>query len=178
MSDSLRPHGLQHARPPYLSPSPGVCSNSCPLSWWCHQTISSFVISFSSCPRSFLASGSFPISWHFELGGQSIGALASASASVLTMNSQGWFPLGLTPCIPRDSEESSPTLFESINSLVLSSHLYMTTGKTIVLPVSLCKQSDVSDTKNSACNARNLDSIPGLCRSPGEGNGFPKYWSG
>ena len=74
--------------------SPGVCSNSYPLSWWCHTTISSYVAPFSSCPQSFQASGSFPVSWLFASDGQSTGA--SASASVLPMNIQGWFPLGLT----------------------------------------------------------------------------------
>ena len=93
-SNSFQTHGLQHARLPYPSLSPGVCSNSCPLNWWCHPTISSSVIPFSSCPPSFPASGSFPKGWLFTLGGQSIGA--SASASVLPMNIQDWFPLGLT----------------------------------------------------------------------------------
>ena len=88
LSNSLWPHELQHARPPGPSPSPRVCSNLCPLSQWCHSTISSSVISFSSCPQSFLASGSFPMSWLFTSGGQSIEA--SASASVLPMNIQGW----------------------------------------------------------------------------------------
>ena len=94
MSDSLWPHGLQHARFPCPSPSPRVCSNSCPLSQWYHPTISSSVIPFSSCLQSFPASGSFPMSWLSASGGQSIGA--SASASVLPVNIQGWFPLGLT----------------------------------------------------------------------------------
>ena len=93
MSDSLRPHGLQHARLPCPSPTHGVYSNSCPLSQWCHPTFSSSVISFSSCPQSFPASGSFPMS-QSKSGGQSIGA--SASASVLPMNIQDWFPLELT----------------------------------------------------------------------------------
>ena len=120
--DSMQLHGLQHTRLPCPSLSPGACSNSHPLSWWCHPTISSSVTSFSSCPQSFLASGSFPVSWLFASGGQSTGA--SASASVLPMNIQSWFPLGLTvcsPCCPRDSQESSPApQFESINSLTLS----------------------------------------------------------
>ena len=106
VSNSLRPHGLQHARPPCPSLSPGVCSNSCPLSRWCHPTISSSVIPFSSCLPSFPASRSFPMSWLFTSGGQSIGA--SASASVLPMNIQDWFPLGLTGLISLDSQESSP----------------------------------------------------------------------
>ena len=84
MSDSLRPHGLQHARPPCPSSTPGAHSNSCPLSRWCHPTISSFVVPFSSCPQSFPASGSFQMSQLFASGGQSIGV--SASTSVLPMN--------------------------------------------------------------------------------------------
>ena len=97
VSYSLQPHGLQHARLPCLSPSPRVCSNSCPLSQWCHPTISSSVTPFSSCPQSFPASRSFPMSWLFASGSQSIGA--SASAAVLPMNIQDWFPLGLTGLI-------------------------------------------------------------------------------
>ena len=97
VSDSLRPHGLQHARPPCLSPIPGTCSNSCPSSQWCHPTISSSVIPFSSCLLSFPASGSFPMSQLFASGSQS--TRASASASVLPMNIQDWFPLGVTGLI-------------------------------------------------------------------------------
>ena len=88
MSDSLQPHGLQHTRPPCPSPTPGVYSNSCLLSWWCHPTVSSSVVPFSSCRQSFPASGSFPVSQLFAWGGQSIGV--SASASVLPMNTQDW----------------------------------------------------------------------------------------
>ena len=94
MSDSLQPHELQHARLPCPSPTLGACSNSCPLSWWCHPTISSSVVPFSSCLQSFPASGSFPMSQFFASGGQSIGL--SASASVLPKNIQDWFPLGWT----------------------------------------------------------------------------------
>ena len=94
VSDSLRPHGLQQSRPPCLSPTPGVHSNSCPLSWWCHPTISSSVIPFSSCLQSFPTSGSFQMSQLFASGGQSIGT--SASTSVLPMNTQDWSPLGWT----------------------------------------------------------------------------------
>ena len=97
VSDSLWSHGPQHARPPCLSPTPGVYSNSCPLSWWCHPTISSSVISFSSGLQTFLASGSFPMSQFFASCDQSIGA--SASASVLPVNIQDLFPLGLTGLI-------------------------------------------------------------------------------
>ena len=94
MSSSLWPHGLQHARHPCPSPIPRACSNSCQLSRWCHPIISTSVIPFS-CLQSFPASGSFPMSQFFPSGGQSIGA----SASVLPMNIQDWFPLGLTDCI-------------------------------------------------------------------------------
>ena len=94
MSDSLRPHGLQHARPPCPSPTPGVYSNSCSSSQWCHPAISSSVVPFSSCPQSLPASGSFPMSQLFTWGGKSIGV--SALASVIPMNTQDWFPLGWT----------------------------------------------------------------------------------
>ena len=94
MSDSLWPHGLQHARLPSPSPTPRACSNSCPLSWWCHPTISFSAIPFSSCLQSFPAPGPFPISHLFTSGGQSIGV--SSSASVLPVKIQDWFPLGLT----------------------------------------------------------------------------------
>ena len=94
---SCLPHKLQHARPPHPSLSPGVCSNLCPLSQWCHPNNSSSVTLFSSCLQSFLESGSFPVNQLFASGGQSIGT--SASASVLPMNIQGWFPLGLTGLI-------------------------------------------------------------------------------
>ena len=97
VSDSLWPHGLHQARLPCLSPTPGACSNSCPLSRWCHPTISSSVIPFSSCLQSFPESGSFPLSHFFSSGGQSIGVLTSLS--VLPVNIQGWFPLGLTGLI-------------------------------------------------------------------------------
>ena len=97
MSDSLWPHGPCHARLPCPSLSPGMCSNSCPLSRWCHPTISSSVTPFSSCLQSFPASRPFPMSQLFASGGQSIGAWTSAS--VLPMNIQGWFPLGLTGLI-------------------------------------------------------------------------------
>ena len=92
VSDSLWPHGLQHARLPCPSPTFGVYSNSCPLSWWCHPTISSSVISFSSRLHSLLASGSFPMSQYLASGGQCI--RVSASVSVLPTNIQDWFPLG------------------------------------------------------------------------------------
>ena len=102
VTDSLWPHGLQHARPPCPSPTPEVHSNSYPLSQWCHPTISSSVVPFSSHFQSFPASGSFHISLLFTSGGQSIGV--SASKSVLPMNIQDWFPLGLTVLISLQSK--------------------------------------------------------------------------
>ena len=107
VSDYLWPHGLQHARPPYPSPTPGVYSNSRPLSRWCHPTISSSVVPFSRL-QSFPASGSFQMTQFFALGCQSIGV--SASASVLPMNIQDWFPLGWTGWISLQSKELSKSL--------------------------------------------------------------------
>ena len=118
---TLRPHGLQHARIICPSPSPGACSNSCPSSLWCHPATSYSVVPFS-CPQSFPASGSFPMSQLFTSGGQSIGA--SASTSVLPMNIQDWFPLGLTGVISLLSKGLSRvfsnTTVQSINSSALS----------------------------------------------------------
>ena len=102
VSDSLRPHELQHARPPCPSPAPRVHPNPCPLCPWCHPTISSSVVPFSSCPQSFPASGSFSMSQLFTSGGQSIGV--SASTSVLPMNTQDWPPLGWTGWISLQSK--------------------------------------------------------------------------
>ena len=121
LSNSLRPHESQHARPPCLSPTPRVHSNSCASSRWCHPAISSSVVPFSSCHQSLPASGSFSMSQLFTWGGQSIGV--SASASVLPMNTQDWSPLEWlvgSPCSPRDSQESSPTpQFKSIIYTIL-----------------------------------------------------------
>ena len=122
VSDSLWPHRLQQARLPCPSPIPRAYSDSCPSSRWCHPTISSSVIPFSSCPQSFPASGCFPMSQFFASGGQSVGV--SASASVLPMNIQDWFPLGWTGWISLLSERLSRvfsnTTVQSINALVLS----------------------------------------------------------
>ena len=121
VSDSLRPHDLQHARPPCPSPTPGVHSDSRPSGSWCHPAISSWVITFS-CLQSLPASESFPMSQLFAWGGQSTGV--SALTSFLPKKSQGWSPsewTGWSPCSPRDSQESSPTpQFISINSSALS----------------------------------------------------------
>ena len=102
VSDYLRPHEPQHATPPCLSPTPGVHPSPCPLCWWCHPTISSSVIPFFSCPQSFPASGSFPMSQLSTSGGQSIGV--SASTSVPPMNTQDWFSLGWTGWISLQSK--------------------------------------------------------------------------
>ena len=140
MSDSLRPHELQHAKPPCPSPTPGACSNSCPSSQWCHPTISSSVVLFSSCIQSFPASGSFQMSQLFTSGGQSTGV--SASTSVLPVNIQDWFPLGWTGWISLQSKELSSLQYHSSEASILwhsaffmvqLSHPYMTTGKTIAL---------------------------------------------
>ena len=123
MSDFLRPYELQHARPPCPSPTPGVYSNSCPSSQWCHPAISSSVVPFSSCLQSFPALGSFPMSqFFFASGDQGFGV--SASASVIPMNIQDWFPLGWTGWISLQSKglsESSPTpQLKGINTFALS----------------------------------------------------------
>ena len=132
MSDSLRSHGLQHARPPCPSPSPRACSNICPLSQWCHPTISSSVIPFSSHFQSLPASGSFQMSQFFTSGNQRIGV--SASASVLPMNIQDCFPLGLTDLVSLQSEGLSRVFsnttvqkhqfFAAQLSLWFSSHIH------------------------------------------------------
>ena len=121
VSNSLRPHEPQHAKPPFPSPTPGVYPNSCPLSQWCHLTISSSVIPFS-CPQSFSTSGSFQMSQLLASGGQNIGV--SASTSVLPTNTQDCFPLGWTGWISLQSKGLSRvfsnTTVQSINSSVLS----------------------------------------------------------
>ena len=142
VSDSLGLHGLQHTRLPCPLLSPRVCSNLRPLNWCCHPTISSTVIPFSSCPQSFPASESFPVSWLFASGGQSIGA--SVSASVLPMNIQDWFPLGWTGLISLLFKGLSKSLLQHHSSkasvlwcsaffMAQLSHPYMTIGKTIDL---------------------------------------------
>ena len=141
VSNPLQPHGVQHARLPSSSLSPGACSNSCPWSQWCHSTISSSIVPLSSCLQSFPASGSFPVSQFFPSGGQSIGV--SASALVLPMNIQDWFPLGWTGWISLQSEGLSRVFsnttvqkhqfFGTAFFMVQLSHPYMTTGKTIVM---------------------------------------------
>ena len=140
VSDPLWPHELQHARLLCSSLSPRVCSNSCPLSQWCHLTVSSCVAPFPYCPQSFPAPGSFPMSVTcLASGGQSIGA--SASASVLPMNIQDWFPLGLTGSISLLSKGLSGVFFSttilrhSAFCMVQLSHPYTTAGKTKALTI-------------------------------------------
>ena len=141
MSDSLRPHEPQYARPPCPWPTSRLFPNPCPLSWWCHPTISSSVIPFSYCPQYFPASGSFQMSQHFASGGQSTGV--SSSTSVLPMNTQDWSPLGWTGWISLKSKglssflqhhSSKPSILQHSAFFIFQlSHPYMTTGKTIAL---------------------------------------------
>ena len=142
VSDSLRPHEPQHARPPCPSPTPGVYSNSCPSSWWCHPTIPSSDVPFSSCPQSFPASGSFQMSQLFASGSQSTGA--SVSVSVLPMNTQNWSPVEWTGWISlqilgtlksrlQHHSSKASILWRSVFFTVQFSHPYMTTGKAIAL---------------------------------------------
>ena len=144
MSDSLRPHELQHARPSCPSPTPRVHSNSYPLSWWCHPAISSSVVPFSSCPQSLPASESFPMSQLFPWGGQSTGV--SALASVLPINTQDWSPLeqtgwislqtkGLSRVFSNTTVQKASILQHSAFFMVQLSHLYVTTGKTTALTI-------------------------------------------
>ena len=140
MSD-LQFQGLQLTRLSSLSPSPGVCPNSCPLSWWCHPTISSSVAPYSSCPQSFPALGSFLMSQLFTSGSQSIGA--SASTSFLPKNTQDWSPLGWTGWIALQSKgllsllqhhSSKASILQCWAFFIVQlSHPYMTTGKNIAL---------------------------------------------
>ena len=143
----MRPHGLQHSRLPCPSLSPRVCSNSFPLSQWCHPAVLSSIVYFSFYLQSFPASGSFPMRWLFSSGGQSIGA----SASVLLMDIQGWFPLGLIGLITLAVQETlkgflqhhiskASILWHSAFFMVQLSHLYMTTGK----PIALTRRTFVS----------------------------------
>ena len=142
MSDSLRPHGLQHNRPPCPSSNPGVYSNSCPLSWWCHPTISSSVIPFSSCLQSFPASGSFQMSQLFASGGQSIKSFSFSTSpskeySGLISFRMDWLDLlavqGTLKSLLQHHSSKASILRCSAFFIVQLSHPYMTTGKTIAL---------------------------------------------
>ena len=125
VSNSLQPHGLYHARPCCPSPTPGVYSNSCPLSWWCYPTISSSVVPFSSCPQSFPASGSFLMSQLFASGGQSIGV--STSTSVLPMNIRDWLPLGWPGWISLQSKGLSRVF----SNTTVKKHQFITTQRSL-----------------------------------------------
>ena len=141
MSDSLWPHGLQHARPPCPSPTPEAYSNSRPSSQWCHPTISPCVIPLFSHLQSFPGSESFPVSQFFASGSQSIGA--SASASVPPKKTQDWFTLGLSGLILQGAlrnflqhhSSKASILLRSAFFMVQLSHLYVTTGKTVALTI-------------------------------------------
>ena len=155
VSDILWPHGLQHPRPPCPSPTPGVYSNSCPLSQWCHPTISSSVVPFSYCLQSFPASGSFPMSQFFTSGGLSIGV--SALASVLPMNIQNWFPLW-TGWISLQFRRLSRV----VSNTTVQKHQVFCAHLSLSFPCG-------SEVKASACNAEDLGLIPKSGRSSGEG---------
>ena len=134
MSNSLQSHGLQHTRLPCSSPSSGACSNSCTFIRWCHPNISSFVVPFSPCLKSILASGSFPMRQFFASGGQIIGI--SASASVLPMNIQDWFDIAVQGTLKSLLQHhclKAVLLWHSAFFMVQLSHPYMTIGKTIAL---------------------------------------------
>ena len=142
MSNSLRPCEMQHTRKPCPSPTPGVRPNPCPLSQWCHPTISSFVLPFLSCPQSFPASGTFPMSQLFAWGGQIIGV--STSTSVLPVNTQDWSPLewnwldllavqGTLKSLLQHHSSKASILWCSAFFTVQLSYPYMTTGRTIAL---------------------------------------------
>ena len=164
MSDSLQPHEPQHARPPCPSPTPGVHSNPCPSSRWCHLTISSSVVPFSSCPQSFPASGSFPMSQLFISGGQSIGV--SASTSVLPMNIQDWSPLGWTGWISLQSKALSRVFsnttaqkhhfFSTHPSLWFSSHIH-----TWLLGKNKTKQNITEWLNWTELNWKQITTLPG-----------------
>ena len=159
MSKFLWPHRLQHTRLPCPTLTPRACSKSCASSRWYHPTISTSVVPFSSCPQSLPASGSFPMSQFFSWGGQSIGT--SASASILPMNIQDWFPLGFTGLIALQSKGLSRVFSNCFAWIQLDQPSF----------------SGGSDGKKSACNVGDPGSIPGSGRSPGEGNGNPLQYS-
>ena len=179
MSDSLWPHGLQHARPPYPSSTLGTCSNSRPLSQWCHPTISSSIIPFSSHLQSFPKSGSFHMSQLFASGGQSTGV--SASALVLPMNIQDWSPLGWTGWISLQSKGLSRVFSNStiqkhqfFRSCISGIKQYLSAPNVFwVYWASLVAQM----VKNLLANARDPGSVSGSGRYPGEGNGYSLQYS-
>ena len=165
VSDSLRPHELQHSRPPCPSPTPGVHSHSCLSSRWCHLAISSSVVPFSSCPQSLAAPEPFPMSQLFTWGGQSIAG--SASASVLPKNTQDWSPLEWIGWISLQSKGLSRVFSNTTVQKCQFFSAQLSSGASLVAQ---------RVKRLPACNAGDLDSIPGLGRSSGEGNGnSPQY---
>ena len=185
VSDSLRPHELQHARPPCPSPTPGVHPNSCPSSQWCHPAISSSVVPFSSCPQSLPASESFPMSQLFEWGGHHIGV--SALASVLPKITQGWSPLEWTGWISLQSKGLSRVFsnttvqkhqfFRAQLSSQSNSHIrtwplekhYLMVKSTTGLPWWLSGKESTGNAEDTG----DLGSIPGSGTSTGRGHGNP-----
>ena len=165
VSNSLWPHGLQHIRLPCPSLTPRPCSGSCPSSRWCHPTVSSSVIPFSSHLQSFPASGSFLMSQLFALGGRNIGG----SSSVLPMNIQDLFPLGLTCLISLQSKGLSRVF----SNTTVQKHQFFVSQLSLWSNWHIHDFPSGSDGKVSVYNAGDPGSIPGLGRSPGEGNGNP-----
>ena len=184
VSDSLWPHEPQHAMPPCPSQTPGVYSNSCPSSQWCHPAISSSVVPFSSCPQSLPASGSFPMSQHFTWGGQSIGV--SASASVLPMNTQDWSPLGWTGWISLQSKGVSRAFsnttvqkhqfFGAQLSSQSNSHIHTWPVYHKVINISRLPWWLSGEETTCKCRRYRFE-LCGSGRSPGEGNGNPLQYS-
>ena len=162
VSDSLRPRDSQHARPPCPSPTPGVHSNSCPSSRWCHPAISSSVVPFSSCPQSLPATESFPMSQLLASGGQSTGV--SALASVLRMNTQDWSPLEWTGWISLQSK---------IRTLLYNSDTWIDLTELAALYRTGHHPKSTEVSRESTCNTGDLGSVSGLGRSPGGGHGNP-----
>ena len=171
MSDSLWPHGLQHARLPCPSPTPRACSNTCPLSRWCHPTVSSSVILFSSCLQSFPASGSFPVSQFFTTGAQSIGV--SDSASVLPMNIQDWFPLGLTGLLSLPSKGLSRVFS---NTTVPKHQFFSFLYSPTLMSIHYCISHPSIHTYSPALPPYMVESSDRTW-STGEGNGKPLQYS-
>ena len=176
--DSLQPHGLQQARLSCPSLTLGVCSNSSLLSQWCLPTISSSVFPFSSCPQSFPASGSFPVSWLFTSGDQSIGALASVS--VLSMNIQVWFPLGWTGLI---SLQVSKVLSRVFSSTSIQKHQFSDVGVHMCVCavaqscLTLCDPINYSPPDSSVCGILQVRTMEWVVISFSRGSSQPRDWT-
>ena len=189
MSDSLQPHESQHARPPCPSPSPGVHSDSCPSSRWCHPAISSSVVPFSSCPQSLPASQSFPMSQLFAWGGQSIGV--SALASFLPKNTQDWSPLGQTGWISLQSKGLSRAFALGSKNLRIHSSIHVKArgnkwySRKVLLvflmaPLFSSRLSSVHQVavEHFVCIPCPVPTLCSLQYWPGEGKGYPLQYSG